>query len=417
MKKNLLLVLFGLFFNSQSFSQTQDTVSIGPGYSNQTWYNLATKQTYSQPLANWDLAFEITGFNASILINSAIGLELYAIPNLEASEQNFLSLDTIGINSWQKLYNSDTSWNSGAFNQNLSSNPFDVGWGIYNMNTHIITGDSLYIMKLADGTFKKLWIINLASGTYNFRYANLDGSDDTQASISKSNFTGKNFGYYSLLTKSSIDREPASKDFSLVFSKYTSFIPIPYSVTGVLMNKGYKAIKAQGVDINTVEPNSYSYSSLINTIGYDWKRFDFSLGWVLEDSLVYFVKADSINIYKIVFTEFGGSTNGNFVFSSEKIVSSGIHNKSGNLIGSISIYPNPSNAINTTLILDLNEKISKLKVSLLSLNGQLIESIDLATNIGFNQIQLPTSSLSSGTYLVKIETQHSVEIKKLIISK
>jgi hypothetical protein len=415
MKKHLLLSFIGLFSMGQVFSQSLDTVSVGAGYANQTWYNLGTKEKYSQPLANWDLAFEISGFSASILINSANGLELYQVPSRTASESNYLSLDTIGISNWVKLYNSDTSWNNGAFNQHISANPFDLGWGIYNMNTHIITGDSLYIIKLADGTYRKLWMINLASGTYNFRFANLDGTDDTQASISKSNFVGKNFGYYSILQKTSLDREQTAKKFDLIFTKYTAFIPTPYSVTGIQLNKGIKAIKADGIDVQTVQPNGYSYSSKINTIGYDWKRFDFSLGYVIQDSLAFFIKSDSLTIYKLVLTDFGGAANGNFMFNTEKLSTSGIFDIDKSLMATFSIYPNPTNGTKTFIMFDV-EEATELKLKINNLNGQILYSNSIPVEEGFNKYELVDLNIPQGTYILSVQLGTSVSYQKFIIT-
>ena len=44
------------------------------------------------------------------------------------------------------MYNSDTSWNYGAFVMNQSSDMFDYGWGVYNIQTHHIIGDSVFLI-------------------------------------------------------------------------------------------------------------------------------------------------------------------------------------------------------------------------------------------------------------------------------
>ncbi len=414
MKKTIQILILGLLMAHSSIAQYTDTVSVGAAYTQQTWYNIETKAKHSQPLNNWDLGFEISGFSASILFNNASGNILFAVPNVSASESNFLSLDTNGISHWQKLYNSDTSWNLGAFNQNISADPFDLGWGIYNMNTHIITGDSLYVIKFADGSFKKLWIINLMGGVYNFRFANLDGTDDTQASITKSNFIGKNFGYYSIQTKSSLDREQLNSDYNLIFTKYITFLPTPYSVTGVLLNKGVQAIKASGVDVNTVTPDQYFYSDKINTIGYDWKKFDFTLGYVIEDSLAFFVKPDSTSIYKIIFTGFGGSADGNFMFNSEKLNVTGVYNNEQKHIGSLSIYPNPSTNSDITLVYDVQSELTSIKISVHSLEGKQVLQENIATAKSLQKHTIAASQLSKGVYIVALEAGNQISYQKLI---
>lgn len=414
MKKTLQIVALCLFTAHFGYAQSEDTVSVGAGYANQTWYNVETKAKHSVPLNNWDLGFEISGFSASILFNNASGNTLFAVPNVSASEQNFLALDTSGINQWQKLYNSDTSWNLGAFNQNLSADPFDLGWGVYNMNTHIITGDSLYVIKFADGTYQKLWLINLMGGVYNFRFANLDGTDDTQASITKSNFSGKNFGYYSIKNKTAVDREQLNSDYHLIFSKYITFLPTPYSVTGVLLNKGIQAIKASKVDVSTVKPDAYSYSDKINTIGYDWKRYDFTLGYVIEDSLAFFVKSDSNSIYKLILTGFGGSADGNFMLNSEKLNTTGVFNQEHKHIGAFSIYPNPAANEDITLVYDVQSELKNINVSVRALDGKLMLEESIATTKGLQQHHITTSQLPKGVYIVTVEAAKQVSYQKLI---
>ncbi|MBK8339261.1 MAG: hypothetical protein IPK99_04325 [Flavobacteriales bacterium] len=61
-------------------AQTTVTVTTGPANSEQTWYSLADGVVGSAALAEWDLAFEIQGFTASILTNGAKGIVLYKAP-------------------------------------------------------------------------------------------------------------------------------------------------------------------------------------------------------------------------------------------------------------------------------------------------------------------------------------------------
>ena len=143
--------------------------------------------------------------------------------------------------SWQPIHNSDTNWFIGAFDKN-STSMFDMGWGVYNMVTHFVTGDSLYAIKTVNGNWKKLWIEKLANGEYSFKYADLDGSSEVNAVVDQSSFSGKNFAYYSLDQNTSLDREPLTQDWDITFSKYITPVQgMAYGVTGVLMNDGIKA--------------------------------------------------------------------------------------------------------------------------------------------------------------------------------
>ena len=124
------------------------------------------------------MAFSAAGGGASIRINGQSGVVLYNYPN-NGDTSAWASIVTNGINNWNPIYNSDNSWADGAFNINAnSSNPMDLGWGIYGTITHHVTGDSLNVIKLSNGAYKKLQILKLSSSNYDFRYANIDGTNE-----------------------------------------------------------------------------------------------------------------------------------------------------------------------------------------------------------------------------------------------
>jgi hypothetical protein len=416
MKKSILSI-FSLLILGNAYAQSTDTVSVGAGYANQVWYNLETGTKTSQPKNNWDLAFEINGFSASILANTVGGVSLWTVPGKLANETDFAAIDTTGMTAWSKLYNSDTTWSVGAFNHN-PANDFDLGWGIYNMDNHVITGDSLFVIKLSNGTYKKLWIINLAAGVYNFRYADLNGSNDVTASIAKASYTNKNFGYYSIVNGAAIDREPNADDFDLLFTQYASWTyNPPYTVTGVLLNKNIEAIRAEKVDINTVSPDFYPYVTNISTIGWNWKKLNGSMtGYDIEDSLAFFVKTQSEDVYKIIFTGFGGSANGNFVFEKEKLATSGIFNSNKKSVAVISVYPNPANNQDVTLLYSVKTPADNAFVSVYDITGRMISRENVnANSTSLSQHTLNTTNLQAGMYIVSFEINGQSAQQKLII--
>ena len=70
--------------------------------------------------------------------------------------------------------------------------------GVYNIQTHNIVGDSLFIIKTIDGNWKKLFIKRKASGEYFFKFSNLDGSNEVNENILGTAYSNKRFIYYSL---------------------------------------------------------------------------------------------------------------------------------------------------------------------------------------------------------------------------
>ena len=423
-----ILTILGADANAQAVT---DTVSVGAGYVNQNYYQLSSGTKTTASKAEWDIAFQTSGdMSYAIAANTYSGAVVYHYPNGSVNNWGDAT-DTAGLITWPKLYNAETTWNTGAFNQGAdASNPFDLGWGIYDISTHFITGDSLYIVKLTDGNFKKLWIKNLANGVYNFIYANLDGTNPDTVALSKATYATKNFGYYSLVNNAAVDHEPvASTAWDLVFTQYTSDLtagasPTPYmgTATGVLQNAGVLVAKAADV-ANTATYADYAtqtYKEEINTIGWDWKVYANSV-YTVEDSTVYFVQAQDSAIWKIVFKGFGGSTTGDFIFTKEKLKSapvpptpSAINNI--NNVATLSIYPNPVVAGgNLNVVVDLFQSNTNVNVTMYDISGKQVFNTNVNNQKGLKAIAVPTAGLRAGLYIVSLDVNGSKAVQKVSI--
>ncbi len=271
MKKQLLSVLaLAITATTANAQVVHDSVLLDAGYAKQVWYSLQNDEQGTAAKNEWDIAFDVVDITSSIRINSESGVMLWNYPKGDIAAWS--SIDTNGLSTWDARYNSDTTWTQGAMGRYVDpSNSFDVDWGIYDPGTHIITGDSIYIIQLVNGDFKKLIIEKLQSGTFYIKYANLDGSKESTDQVSKSTFKDKNLGYYSISNQTTLNREPDRGKWDLVFTQYTGFVPIPYTVTGVLHNRGVSVAQADNVpNKNTYTAwQSHSRSTEINTIGYD----------------------------------------------------------------------------------------------------------------------------------------------------
>ena len=414
MKKFILNIILLNFVIHHCFTQINDSIYLLPSYTNQSYYNLDSGEVANENNNNWDLAFSAAGGGASIRINGQSGVMLYNYPYGDTSAWS--SLDTNGINNWIPIYNSDNSWADGAFNINaVSSNPMDLGWGIYSTITHHVTGDSLNVIKLSNGAYKKIQILKLSSGNYDFRYANIDGTNEIITSISKSNYAGKNFGYYSLINGLEIDREPLSNDWHLVFTKYiTTLLPsgLNYGVTGILSNKNMQIAKAENVDVSTADHNSFTFTSSINAIGYDWKSFNMgSFSYDIQDSLCYFIKDDLDNIWKLQLTGFDGSSTGGIFFNIEKLLSSNINE---NKDVTFHIYPNPSINGYINIINDLSQVYENSSIKIFDMNGRLIMDKKIVQS-GFTVKKININELFSGIYIVSLTNGDRLINKKLIV--
>ncbi|WP_107039644.1 T9SS type A sorting domain-containing protein [Brumimicrobium mesophilum] len=416
MKKSILFtaLLFAgsQFLNAQS---TIETVSIGAGYADETWYSLENGDQGTKTAADWDLAFDLGGFGTSIRINSGNGVLLYAYPNGDVND--WAMVDTTGLSTWEAVYNSESTWFEGALDQNINPNdPFDVGWGIYDMNTHIISGDSIFIIKLIDDTYRKLRIDQMAGGAFDFTFANLDGTNEVQAQVVKADYTDKLFGYYSIQNEVAVDHEPVTvENWDLFFGKYTGFIPTPYNLTGIIAGPNTEVVQIDGVSdvANYNDWGAETFTTDISTIGADWKEFVFSsMSYEIADDVVYFVKTQAGDVWKLIPTGFGGSSNGDFEFTKEKI-SALSTDENGLPNAEVVVYPNPAKE-NVSLILN-NMNSNSSTVQILNLNGQVLFNENYVGSSNFEVKNIPVSSFESGVYLVKVNSGEEYFNQKLII--
>ncbi len=415
MKKQLLTGAIALSALTAG-AQVNDTVYVGAGYANQVWYSLESDDQGSAPKANWDLAFDVSGFGSTIYVNHSAGDTLWAYPSADAT--GWSTVDISGLSSWTPRWNADTSWTMGAMGRYADpSDATDLDWGKYNMTTHIISGDSIYVIKVAGVGYKKLMIESLSGGSYSFKYANIDGTDAQTATLAKSAYTGKNFGYYSLSANAALDREPASASWDLLFGSYTRNLPSEYGVTGVLANNDVRVAKCVEVaDVATFTAYSTAtFNTAINVIGYDWKTFN-GTAYDIEDSTVFFVEPANGDIWKVVFTGFGGSSTGAMMFSKEKLYTAPPAGTTGVMAAtpSVALYPNPASGSNVNLVYSFPAAVPAASVTITDMTGKVILREGIQGGEGLQQHIINTSSLMPGMYLVQVTGGNYTSMPQLI---
>ncbi|MFN3876614.1 MAG: T9SS type A sorting domain-containing protein, partial [Flavobacteriales bacterium] len=350
----------------------------------------------------------------SILLNTAKGHKLYKAPYALAQ---WASVDTAGLAaSWPQQHNSETNWSSGAFNQGLTANPFDLGWGIYNFQTHNITGDSCFVLQLAGGAWKKLRIdgFTAATNSFTFTWANLDGSGEQTGSLVRSAFPGKNFGYYSLANNAALDLEPPADSWDLLFTKYMALVsqpfPAHYPVAGVLQNRLVEALEVDGVPTADAQWWGSPFSAEINVIGFDWKSFNQgTFQWEIAQDRAYFVKDRNGSIWKLVFTGYGGSANGNFIFS-QQLASAASVAEAG--AGIVHIHPNPASDGFTSIVLDAPQ--GGLVIDLLDGSGRVVRQ-QRVMGSGLVRVNLDLGGVPAGLYVVRSQGEGTVAAARLIV--
>ena len=419
--KKIFSLAVALFISTNIFAQiaVYDSVTMGNGYANQIFYSMQNGEVSNAPNNNWELAFTTYFMGANAWTNSAQGVALYLIPNTDTS--GFSSVDTTGYLSWQMLNNSDTTWNIGAFNQNISG-LYDYGWGAYSMTTNTVEGDSLFLVRfgMAPYTFKKFWLKKKdINGSWVFRYANLDNTGDVTDTILLTNYSGKNFSYYSLVNGTDLNREPATSSWDITFTRYTAkvlvagCIPAPgfFAVTGVLNNE--KVVSAQANQADFAMVNSAPYisqmDSNISTIGFDW-----ICSGVLTDSVVYFIKANGGAIWKLQFTAPAPTMATGKIFFIKEQLNTGIQSVNENSTA-VYVYPNPSDG-NSTLVVDAKQSATAT-FNIYNVVGKLMAVQSATLKAGLNLIPLNTESLSDGIYFVKNDSEKNSTAIKLVITR
>jgi hypothetical protein len=407
---------FFLMANIVTAQQILQEISMKPGYSDQVYVSLEKGVSKSIPLSQWDIGFQITGISSSIIVNEGKGLELYYVTG--STEETFAQkLNEVDIAQWERVINSPLSWNNGAFNRGYDFNTGNFGWGDYNTATHTVTGTSVYVVKFPDKSFKKLFINGLVGGKYMFKYANLDGTEEKSGEVAKSDFAGRNFGYFDLLTAKTIDIEPETNQWDLLFSKYVDYTKdqsgneLPYVVSGIRTNTSVTVAKVPNGAASNNIPDISAFSTNINTIGYNWKSFTGG-AWILDTTTAYYVKNQNNKIYKIVFKRFGGSTTGTTTFMQEDVTVSSLNEDIVSAVSYTKVFPTVVQS-GASLTVQSNSNSSVQMLYLYDNAGNEVYKSTLMSGNTSTTVLLPI--LATGQYTLMVSNGLHTEFHKIIV--
>lgn len=414
------LTLFIYLITVLSARAGADSVIMGPGYANEVYYSFSRGIIKVSPRTGWDIAFRTKKLTSSVLINDGNGVVLYSYPKSDTS--GWANMDTIGLSTWTPMYNDPDNWENGAFGRNATGG-FDYGWGIYNLATHNLTGDSLYIIKMPEGSgyiYKKLWMVSKksAANIYRFRYANLDNTHYKEVDLNLNPFVSADFYGYSLLTDQGVSFQPDKASWDILFTKYMSVQPngTPYIVVGVLNNDTVSSKKFHPVAPGYNDFGAGKWDSTRSSIGWNWKVFDNnSFSYRIVDSSVYFVKQKNGDIYRLAFSGFSGTMSGITRFTSEKAAAAGISIRAG-VPERLRVYPNP--AVDY-IHLDLQHiPLPILSITLTDLSGrQLRADRPEGKRVNPDVYTLDVTGVQTGTYLVTVVTAASSSVAKIFINR
>ncbi|MEJ5051725.1 T9SS type A sorting domain-containing protein [Chryseobacterium culicis] len=407
---------------TDALGYSQVNMTMGSGYQNRVFVNLADGNMVSQPANTWDIAFyRNSNYAFGSRVNDAKDIEVFT------ASTNLADWDNISISneaSWgAPLYNPDqtTDWSQGAFEQGpvTSPNPNipSTGWGVYNPVNHHIQGKAIFVLKYASGTYIKFAIEDAFAG-YTFKYSKWNGTSwgATETRTLANGTDDSYFNYFSFDTGAKVPSlEPSRTAWDFVFTKYYTFYMgvQMYPLSGAIQSPNVKVAMTQPETQQTTAyaiPANASFSSAITTVGHSWK----GIGTVKND-VVYYVKKGN-DYYRMYFTTNGGASTGNMYFKYKKITETLGITEVGKK-ASFGIYPNPATADKkVTVLFDVKEKAgNKGNVEVYDLTGKKVYSAELTNQAGFYKQDLNLSTLTSGNYLVKITYGGHSETKKLIV--
>lgn len=419
----LLLVGIGLISTSlkaQNF--TEKVVDMKAGYADQVYYSMENGEVGRSAHNNWDISFTSSIRDNGVHANHINGVEVYAYTKGDTGAWS--SFDTSGWASFPKFYNSTSNLLEGAFNQSVDpNNPWDFSWGVYNVNTHTVVGDSLYLLVFRDQSqqitdMKKFWLVKQTSakGNLTIRFANVDGTDDHTEELENLGADYNNT-YYNIRTKKTVSREPMSGSWDITFTRWMQFLgpqsPIPYyPVMGVHSNHNTFVSKTLGMDPMDVvywrdRENAKREAFLI---GSDWKYNDRTTHMThLVDSLTYVVYPDSLSTmgYPFYFSEYEGTTTGIIKINVGTVNLSASSLEVNNTV----IYPNP--VVNGYVTIEMESIGEGATLEIANFSGAIVDRKILSDN----QVKLNVENYKNGIYFVKITSKNSIQAGKFIVNQ
>ncbi len=355
--KRILLGTIGLLL-SMTTALAQETIDISTsaGYATDVYYDIETGSTTEVSNTTWDIAVNVgSGRSNPAMINGGQSVKVYEAPSTFADGEYadfttyFEDLDTAGYSgTWTQLHNSETSW-AGALD--------DFYW--YDMNRgHALRPAKVFFVKAkSDNNYRKIHIektgidptYDTSIRTWNIVSWSLDNATKDTITIVQGDYTEKNFVYADLVAKKILDREPSNDSWDIVFTKFEHYFESYrgyYSTLGVFSKNGLEISQANGkTAADLVETDGDAYSTDKNVIGNDWKVAGGG-GVFAKDTIAYFINIGSVdtpNIYKLYFTEFSGTTDGNISFVKKSENATGLFSGTSNNV--LEAYPNPTTGL------------------------------------------------------------------------
>lgn len=266
------------------------SVKMEADYRYQLYFDLETNAMVSQNHKTlWDLGFESTATGNKVILNSAKYMQA-----VNTGTTNFAVVnDTTGF----------------VFSIDMPSGSLDsTAIGNWAPNEVYIIDRGFNELGAHQG-FSKVQFTGVTATEYNVHFANLNGTNAVSMTIPKDD--NYNFTFLSL-DGNLAAIAPPKEDWDLHFSQYTHFYyndGTTYLVTGCLSNRNKVEVTPvfdkAFTDITIDDVATHTFSKNINTIGFDWKEYDFDEGsYIIYYTKNYIIKSTEGKYYKLHFIDF-----------------------------------------------------------------------------------------------------------------
>lgn len=447
MKLKYTLAVAALALGTAAQAQTwiADTADMTSGYAKNVYYSLQNGTVKTEDANDWHIAIRANIMSVGIFANHAVNnVKVYPLTGLSAASKFGTNLvtDTVGVAvEANALYNSLETWEAGAFNRNADpSNQFDYGWGTYDISTHHITGDKLYLVTMPGAAYQ-VWIKEdaaaLSNAHWTFKIANIDGTNAVTKDFDiNPTYSGKLFAYYNFTTNAFVNRDPAADTWDFMFTKYTESVsmgpgaPVMYPVTGILSNENRGVYKLQDVAaLNATWDSATMYNhfdSAINMIGRDWKTSTFANGVYTLDTASYFMQVPNGDVWQFEFTHASLGTTGNSVLPGRvglrkrKVYVKPVPPVTGvsevnAFVNKVLVVPNPAVGGTTNLLVDAKKELQNAQITIADLSGRVVLKVNKNINAGFQQLRLDVSKYPAGIYMINLSGAGFSTTQKLVV--
>ncbi len=274
-----------------------NVAAMGNNYAQHVFFNLdSNKIVGTVRRMDWDIAFDCSENTHIILLNNGRGVYAAATLKTDLQEVN----DTVGMKF---------QW--GQPSLDLDSLAFGKWW---------LESPKVFVLNLGlDDQGLSLGFIKCipeltADKSLKIKWCSLDKTNYQTAVISKNDQF--NFNYFSLLNSKPVSIEPEKNLWDLWFTQYTKLVYSSdfkifqnYQLTGVLINpysvKTAQEFKIAYEEILNPDFAKYTFSTVRDGIGYEWKTFSFATNaYVVNPKMNYLIQLRSGFNYKLHFVDF-----------------------------------------------------------------------------------------------------------------